>query len=63
MNILTGFAIINDTIGKKIAYTHSEVDESGNIIKSNIKQSFAVIDGDLLNAITIIENNIKERIK
>lgn len=63
MKIITGFAIINSDIGKKIAYTFSEVDEDGNVTKSNIKESFAIIDEKVLNAITTIENKIKTRLE
>jgi len=63
MKIITGFAIINSDIGKKIAYTFSEVDEDGNVTKSNIKESFAIIDEKVLNAIATIENKIKTRLE
>lgn len=62
MKILTGFAIINSDVGKKIAFTYSTVDEGGNITKSNTKESFAVIDENMLNAIKIIEDNINTRL-
>lgn len=63
MKILTGFAVINDSLGKKIAYTSTEVDNTGMVIKSNMKQSFAVIDQTLLDAIKIIEKDINERLE
>lgn len=62
MKVLTGFAVINSDIGKKIAYTYSTVDENGNITKSNTKESFAVIDEPTLNAIKVIEENINARL-
>lgn len=62
MKVLTGFAVINSDVGKKIAYTYSTVDEGGNVTKSNTKESFAVIDEGILNAITIIESNINTRL-
>lgn len=63
MKVLTGFAIINSDVGKKIAYTYSIVDEGGNITKSNTKESFAVIDETTLNAIKIVEDNINTRLE
>ena len=33
MKLLTGFAIVKDNVGNRIAYTTSEVDETGTIIK------------------------------
>lgn len=62
MKKITGFAVVNSDIGKKIAYTYSEIDTEGNIIKSNTKESFVAIDEDLLTAITTIETNINTRI-
>lgn len=62
MKKITGFAVVNSDIGKKIAYTYSEIDTEGNIVKSNIKESFVAIDEDILTAIQTIENNINKRI-
>lgn len=62
MKILTGFAVINSDVGKKIAYTYSIIDEAGNVTKSNTKESFAVLDEEILNAITTIESNINTRL-
>lgn len=61
MKKLTGFAVINCEVGKKIAYTYVEMDDSGNITKSNIKESFAVVDEAILDAIKVIEDNINTR--
>lgn len=63
MKIITGFAVIKDSLGKKIAYTSTEVDENGKVINSNVKQSFVVIDESLLDAIKIIEKDINERLE
>ena len=62
MKMLQGFAVINDTVGKKIAFTYSELNESGTITKSNIKESFVVLDNEVKNAIQIIENVINARL-
>lgn len=62
MKRVQGFAVINDTIGKKIAYTYSEIDEVGNIIKSNVKESYVAVDENVLAAITTIEANINTRL-
>ena len=55
MKILTGFAVVNSEVGKKIAFTYTEVDESGKVIKSNTKDSFVVVDENVKDAIKIIE--------
>lgn len=63
MKILTGFAIIKDSVGNRITYTTSEVDETGTIVSSNNKESFVVLDQETNNLIEQIEEKIKERIK
>ncbi|GAA0108516.1 hypothetical protein [Clostridium tertium] len=62
MKILTGFAIIKDSVGHRITYTYSEVDEQGTIISSNKKESFIVLDDDTKNLIKQLENKITERL-
>lgn len=59
--ILTGFAVINRAEGKRVAYTHSVIDQEGNIKEDNVKNSFIALDEGLLTTIkeleTYIENN------
>ena len=62
MRILTGYAIVKDSVGNRITYTTSEVDEKGTIVSSNNKESFIVLDEETNNLILQLENKIKERI-
>lgn len=62
MKILTGFAVVKDSVGNRITYTTSEVNENGTIISSNNKESFIVLDRETNNLILQLENKIKERI-
>ena len=62
MKILTGFAVVKDSVGNRITFTTSEVNEQGTIISSNNKESFIVLDGETNNLILQLENKIKERI-
>ena len=62
MKILNGFAVVTDSIGKRIAYTYSEVDEVGNIIKSNTKESYVVLSEEELTLINSLEEKIKSRL-
>ena len=62
MKILTGFAVVKDSVGNRITYTFSEVDENGTIVSSNNKESFIVLDNDTNNLIAQLESKIKERI-
>lgn len=62
MKILTGFAVIKDSVGNRITYTTSEVDERGTIVSSNNKESFIVLDKEVNTLILSLEEKIKERI-
>lgn len=61
MKILTGFAIVKDSVGNRITYTSSEVDERGTIVSSNNKESFIVLDTETIELIEQLENKIKKR--
>ena len=63
MKLLTGFAVVKDNVGNRIAYTTSEVDDTGTIVSSNNKESFVVLDSETNNLIEQIEEKIRERIK
>lgn len=62
MKILTGFAVIKDSVGYRVAYTYSEVDEQGNIKSSNNKKSFIVLEEETKGIIEQLENKINERL-
>lgn len=62
MKILTGYAVIKDSVGYRITYTYSEIDEKGTITSSNKKESFVVLDADTKNLIEQLENKITERL-
>ena len=62
MKLLSGFAVINDTIGKRISYTYTEVDETGKVLKQNVKESFLVLDDETKTFIDQLENKINERL-
>lgn len=62
MKVLTGFAVVTDAVGKRIAYTFSELNEHGMVVDSNVKESYVVLEQDELNLITSIEEKIKTRL-
>lgn len=62
MKVLTGFAIIKDSVGNRISYAISEVNENGTIISSNNIESFVVLDNETNNIISKLEEKIKERL-
>lgn len=63
MKILTGFAVIKDSVGHRITYTYSIVDQEGNITSSNNKESFVVMDKEVKNLIGQLETKILERLE
>lgn len=60
--ILSGFAVLNDTVGKRISYTFTEVDENGMIVKSNQKESYVVLDEETKKIIQSLEAKINEKV-
>ncbi|WP_300384310.1 hypothetical protein [Clostridium sp.] len=62
MKILTGFAVIKDSVGNRITYTYSDVDELGTIVSSNNKESFIVLDVETKSLITSLEDKINQRL-
>lgn len=58
--LLTSFMTRQVAEGQMMSFTYSEIDESGNFRKRNAKESFLVIDEELLAHINAIEKYIKE---
>ncbi len=54
MKRITSFVQHTTGEGGRISYTYSLIDENGNIIKENAKDTFVVIDNDVVNAINTI---------
>ena len=61
--LISGFAIINDTVGKRVSYTYTEVDETGNVLKQNVKESYLVLDEEEKEIIGKLENKIKIKLE
>lgn len=61
MRILTGFAVINDRNGERVTYTYDEVDDLGNIIKSNVKESYLALEQETKDAIANLRALIEVR--
>lgn len=56
--ILTSLSIISIPEGKSVSYTYSELDTTGVITRSNVRQSFIATDSDLLDKIDKFEKKI-----
>ena len=61
MKQLSSFMALNVNGGDRISYTFDEVDENtGNLISSNNKESFFVVDSALRKHVDAIRNYIRE---
>lgn len=58
MKRITGIAILTTAEGERITYTFSEIDENGNIIKSNEKRSFVVMDTETETILTQLKEKV-----
>ena len=61
--VLQGFAIVNSNKGKTLVYTYSEIDEKGNIVKSNIKETIAIVDEEEKTIVNKLEEKINARLE
>lgn len=58
LNRLTGIAIITTGEGERISFTFTTLDSDGNIISTNNKGSFIVMNDELQEHITAIKNYV-----
>lgn len=61
MKKLTSFTHLVTGEGDRIAYTYSEIDDSGNLISQNNKGNFVAVDTDMIAHIRAIQESIKEK--
>lgn len=47
INRLTGIALLTTGEGDRISFTYSSLDSEGNVVSSNNKGSFVVMDSEL----------------
>lgn len=59
IKLLGGMAIINDSIGKRITYSYSVVNQDGKILEDNKRESYLVLDQETLDLITKLEEKVK----
>lgn len=63
IKLLGGIAIINDSIGKRITYSYSVVDNNGVIVEDNKRESFLVLDQETLDLIKQLEGKVKGKME
>lgn len=61
MKQLSSFMVLNINGGDRISYTYDEINSvTGELVSSNNKQSFYVVDSNLANVIEQIRKFIRE---
>lgn len=59
---LASFAVLNVNGGNRISYTYDEINgETGDVISSNNKESFFVVDSNLMMDIDSIREYIRNK--
>lgn len=53
---ITGFTVHQTAEGKRVAFTVSEIDENGNLVRSNERGTVICLDENISNCINDIEN-------
>lgn len=60
MKQLSSMMILNVNGGDRVSYTYDEIDdETGELVKGNIKETFFVVDNTLRNNIEKVRNYIR----
>lgn len=62
MRKVTSFTHLVTGEGDRIAYTYSEISESGDLVSQNNKGNFIVMDDEIQQAINIINSKIAEKL-
>lgn len=58
INRLTGVALLTTGEGDRVSFTYSSLDSEGNVISSNNKGSFVVMDSELAAHIQAIRDYV-----
>ena len=62
MKKVTSFTHLVTGEGDRIAYTYSEISESGDLVSQNNKGNFIVMDDEIQQALNLINSKIAEKL-
>lgn len=62
MKKVTSFTHLVTGEGDRIAYTYSEISESGDLVSQNNKGNFIVMDDEIQQAVNLINTKIAEKL-
>ena len=63
MKKVTSFTHLVTGEGDRIAYTYSEISESGELVSQNNKGNFIIVDQSVKNAVDLVSQYINERLE
>lgn len=63
MKKVTSFTHLVTGEGDRIAYTYSEISESGELVSQNNKGNFIIVDQSVKNAVDLVNQYINERLE
>jgi hypothetical protein len=58
---ITSFTAHKTAEGERLSYTYSEIDENGNLVKSNERATCIVLDSVILDSISKINKFLLDR--
>lgn len=61
VKIITSYTAFNTSEGLRLSYTFSEIDEEGNVIRSNVRKDLIVVDKILKKELNDIFDFLDER--
>lgn len=62
MKKVTSFTHLVTGEGDRIAYTYSEISESGDLVSQNNKGNFIVMDDEIQQAVNLVNSKIAEKL-
>ena len=62
MNKITGFSVLTTGEGERVTLSYSVLDADGNIVSTNNRKNYVVLDEDVLTAIATIRTDAALRV-
>ena len=63
MRKVTSFTHLVTGEGDRIAYTYSEISDTGELVSQNNKGNFIIVDKSVKNAVDLVNQYINERLE
>lgn len=63
MRKVTSFTHLVTGEGDRIAYTYSEISDTGELVSQNNKGNFVIVDQSVKNAVDLVNQYINERLE